>query len=69
MFESPRYIRELTGVGVSAYLLKTTSSDHLVAAVRAAVLDPGRRTPSLGYQGRCWRAPRRAQPASSPPGS
>ncbi len=40
MFESPRYIRELTGVGASAYLLKTSSSDHLVAAVRAAVLDP-----------------------------
>jgi DNA-binding NarL/FixJ family response regulator len=41
MFESPRYIRELTGVGVSAYLLKTTCADHLVAAVRAAVFDPG----------------------------
>jgi DNA-binding NarL/FixJ family response regulator len=40
MFENPRYIRELTGVGVSAYLLKTSSSEHLVAAVRAAVLDP-----------------------------
>src|SRR5918998_6383561 len=40
MFENPRYIRELTGVGASAYLLKTSSSEHLVAAVRAAVLDP-----------------------------
>jgi DNA-binding NarL/FixJ family response regulator len=40
MFESPRYVRELTGVGASAYLLKTTSADHLVAAVRAAVFDP-----------------------------
>ena len=40
MFESPRYIRGLTGVGASAYLLKTTSADHLVAAVRAAVFDP-----------------------------
>ena len=40
MFESPRYIRALTGVGASAYLLKTTSSEHLVAAVRAAVFDP-----------------------------
>jgi DNA-binding NarL/FixJ family response regulator len=39
MFEDPRYIRELTGVGASAYLLKTSSSEHLVAAVRAA-LDP-----------------------------
>ena len=40
MFESPRYIRALTGVGASAYVLKSTSAEHLVAAVRAAVLDP-----------------------------
>jgi DNA-binding NarL/FixJ family response regulator len=40
MFESPRYLRGLTGVGASAYLLKTSSSEHLVAAVRAAMLDP-----------------------------
>jgi DNA-binding NarL/FixJ family response regulator len=39
MFESPRYVRGLTGVGASAYVLKTSSSEHLVAAVRAAVLD------------------------------
>src|SRR3954470_17912072 len=40
MFESPRYLRGLTGVGASAYVLKTSSSEHLVAAIRAAVLDP-----------------------------
>ena len=40
MFENPRYIRGLTGVGASAYLVKTSSADHLVAAVRAAVFDP-----------------------------
>lgn len=40
MFESPRYVRELTGVGASAYLLKTSSVDHLVATVRAAIFDP-----------------------------
>ncbi len=40
MFESPRYVRALTGVGASAYVLKTSSSEHLVAAVRAAALDP-----------------------------
>jgi DNA-binding NarL/FixJ family response regulator len=40
MFESPRYVRGLTGVRASAYLLKTASSEHLVAAVRAAALDP-----------------------------
>ena len=39
-FESPRYVRGLTEVGASAYLLKTSSSEHLVAAIRAAVLDP-----------------------------
>ena len=48
MFESPRYIRELTGVGMSAYLLKTTSADHLVAAVRAAVFDPGSENTVIG---------------------
>ena len=48
MFESPRYIRELSGVGVSAYLLKTTSADHLVAAVRAAVFDPGSENTVIG---------------------
>src|SRR5215204_620014 len=40
MFESPRYLRGLTGVGASAYVVKTSSSEHLVAAVRAAALDP-----------------------------
>jgi DNA-binding NarL/FixJ family response regulator len=38
MIESPRYVRELSGV--NAYLLKTASAEHLIAAVRAAVLDP-----------------------------
>ena len=40
MFESPRYVRALTGVGASAYVLKTSSAEHLIAAVRAAVFDP-----------------------------
>jgi DNA-binding NarL/FixJ family response regulator len=40
MFESPRYIRALTGVGASAYVLKSTTADHLIAAVRAAAFDP-----------------------------
>jgi DNA-binding NarL/FixJ family response regulator len=48
MFESPRYLRGLTGVGVSAYLLKTSSSEHLVAAVRAAVLDPASENAVVG---------------------
>src|SRR5215217_604676 len=48
MFESPRYVRALTGVGASAYLLKTSSSEHLVAAVRAAVLDPASENAVVG---------------------
>jgi DNA-binding NarL/FixJ family response regulator len=40
LFQSPRYVRELTGAGASVYLVKTSSSEHLVAAVRAAVFDP-----------------------------
>jgi DNA-binding NarL/FixJ family response regulator len=40
LLESPRYVRDLTGAGVRAYVLKTSSSEHLVAAVRAAIFDP-----------------------------
>jgi DNA-binding NarL/FixJ family response regulator len=40
MLESPRYVKGLAEVGASAYLLKSDSAEHLVAAVRAAVLDP-----------------------------
>jgi DNA-binding NarL/FixJ family response regulator len=40
MLESPRYVRGLMGAGANAYLLKTSSAEHLIAAVRAAVLDP-----------------------------
>jgi DNA-binding NarL/FixJ family response regulator len=48
MFESPRYVRDLTGAGARAYLLKTSSSEHLVAAVRAAVLDPEEKNAVVG---------------------
>jgi DNA-binding NarL/FixJ family response regulator len=48
MFESPKYVRGLTGVGASAYLLKTSSAEHLVAAVRAAVLDPASENAVVG---------------------
>ena len=40
MFEEPRYLRELMELGVSAYLLKSVSIEHLIGAVRAAVFDP-----------------------------
>jgi DNA-binding NarL/FixJ family response regulator len=48
MFEDPRYVRGLTGVGASAYLLKSSSSEHLVAAVRATVLDPAGQAAVVG---------------------
>jgi DNA-binding NarL/FixJ family response regulator len=48
MFESPRYIRALTGVGASAYVLKSSSSEHLVAAVRAAAFDPASESVVVG---------------------
>jgi DNA-binding NarL/FixJ family response regulator len=40
MLEDPQYVRELMEVGVSAYIVKSASAQHLVAAVRTAVLDP-----------------------------
>src|ERR687894_1087134 len=40
MFEEPRYVRDLMGVGASAYLLKSVSVEHLTGAIRAAVFDP-----------------------------
>src|SRR5215207_6408987 len=48
LFESPRYVRAPTGVGSSAYVLTTSSSEHLVAAVRAAVLDPASENAVVG---------------------
>jgi DNA-binding NarL/FixJ family response regulator len=51
-FESPRYVRGLSGAGVSAYLLKTSSSEHLVAAIRAAVLDPLSENAVVGMPGK-----------------
>ena len=48
MFENPRYVRELTGVGASAYLLKSSSAEHLIAAVRAAVFYPEGKNVVLG---------------------
>jgi len=55
-FESPRYVRGLSGVGVSAYLLKTSSSEHLVAAINAAVLDPLSENAVVGMPGKMLEA-------------
>ena len=48
MFEEPRYVRGLMELGASAYLVKSSSTHHLVAAVRAAVLDPHGRNAIVG---------------------
>jgi DNA-binding NarL/FixJ family response regulator len=40
MIEDPREVRELMALGASAYIVKSTSTEHLVAAVRASILDP-----------------------------
>jgi DNA-binding NarL/FixJ family response regulator len=48
MFEEPRYMRELMELGASAYLVKTSSSEHLLAAVRAAAHDPTSRNIVVG---------------------
>jgi DNA-binding NarL/FixJ family response regulator len=39
MFESPRYVRALTRIGASAYVLKTASAEQLVGTVRTAIFD------------------------------
>ena len=39
MFEDPALMRDFLRLGVSGYVLKSSSSRHLVGAVRAAVLD------------------------------
>jgi DNA-binding NarL/FixJ family response regulator len=48
MFEEPRYVRELMELGASAYLVKSSSTEHLIAAVRAAVFDPTSRNVVVG---------------------
>jgi DNA-binding NarL/FixJ family response regulator len=40
MIEDPREVRELMDLGASAYIVKSASTEHLVAAVRASILDP-----------------------------
>ena len=48
MFEEPHYVRALLELGVSAYLVKTSSAEHLVAAVRTAVFDPRAKNAVVG---------------------
>jgi len=48
MFEQPRYVRELMELGATAYLVKSASVEHLIAAVHAAVFDPASRNVVVG---------------------
>jgi DNA-binding NarL/FixJ family response regulator len=48
MFEEPHYVRSLMELGASAYLVKTSSAEHLVATVRAAVFDPRAKNAVVG---------------------
>jgi DNA-binding NarL/FixJ family response regulator len=48
MLEDPHYVRELMEVEVSAYIVKSASAEHLVAAVRTAILDPISRNVVVG---------------------
>jgi DNA-binding NarL/FixJ family response regulator len=40
MFEDPVFLRDLLTLGASGYVLKSSSSRHLIGAIRAAVFDP-----------------------------
>ena len=40
MIENPRQVRNLMELGASAYIVKSASTEHLVAALRAAIVDP-----------------------------
>jgi DNA-binding NarL/FixJ family response regulator len=48
MIEDPREVRELMEIGASAYIVKSASTEHLVAAVRAAILDPKSKNAVVG---------------------
>ncbi len=39
-YRNPRLVRELMGTGASAYLLKSASVEALIAAIRAAAVNP-----------------------------
>jgi len=48
MFEDPDFLRDLLRLGASGYVLKSSSSRHLIATVRAAVFDPVARNVVVG---------------------
>ena len=60
MIENPRYVRELMALEVNAYVVKSASAKHRVAAIRAAMLAPKSKTVVVGR----WLVLRSFQAAS-----
>jgi DNA-binding NarL/FixJ family response regulator len=48
ILENPRHVPELMGLGVSAYLIKSSSTAELIATIRIAILDPKGRNVVVG---------------------
>jgi DNA-binding NarL/FixJ family response regulator len=69
MIEDPRQVRDLMELGASAYVVKSASTEHLIAAVRAAILDPKSKNAVVGMPRGCSKKRRGARRACSRPGS
>jgi DNA-binding NarL/FixJ family response regulator len=48
MFEDSAFVRDLMKLGATGYVLKSSSSRHLIATVRAAAFDPKARNVVVG---------------------
>ena len=48
MIEDPSQVRDLMELGASAYVVKSASTEHLIATVRAAILDPKSKNAVVG---------------------
>jgi DNA-binding NarL/FixJ family response regulator len=69
MFESPRYVRALTGWGPAPTCSRAPPPTTWWPPSGRPSSIPVARTSWWGCPGRCWRAPGRARTASSRPGS
>ena len=69
MIEDPRHVRELMDLGASAYIVKSASAEHLVAAVRAAILDPKSKHAVVGMPLGMLEEAQEAHRACSRPGA
>jgi DNA-binding NarL/FixJ family response regulator len=69
MFEDPDFLRDLLRLGASGYVLKSSSSRHLIAGYASRSSTRWRGTWLWACRVRCWRRPREGPRASSLPGS